>query len=418
MAATTPGSTGVLGRGPAAEEARRQAILDAATQLFQARGFEGTTTDDIAAAAGVTKKTLYRYVGSKEHLLYEIHDRFLEEVLHAVKRHSGTPGERFREMVRAHMRVLAARQKEIEIFFGEIKHLNPQKREQLSARRRTYEEVLRSILHDGIAAGVFVERDVSLVSRGMLGGLNEIYRWFRSDGRYTPDQLADVISDFLLKGIAARPVEAVTYDVLEQLPDLGAAPHHPAPIDRIIAAAAHLFSEMGYHRTTTRELAERAEMTKGALYYHVGHKEEILVWIHEMVAERGLSALTAVARADGPAPRVVAGMFVAHCRVMDEQRDGFAVVSEEMKYLPPAALRRVAARRDRYEKVMGEALARGVAAGELRDVDVRVLVLLVVGMLNSTYRWYQPNGRLSPDAMGLALADLVLRGLCAADPGA
>jgi AcrR family transcriptional regulator len=110
----------VTGRGAEAEKERRLRILDAATSLFDARGFEGTTTDDIAALAGVTKRTLYRYVGTKEQLLFEIHDRFMRDLLLEVTQQSGTPEQRIRELFAAQVRVLAQHKKEVKVFFEEI----------------------------------------------------------------------------------------------------------------------------------------------------------------------------------------------------------------------------------------------------------------------------------------------------------
>jgi AcrR family transcriptional regulator len=148
-----PAIPSVVGRGAEAETERRRRILDAATSLFDANGFDGTTTDDIAATAGVTKRTLYRYVGSKEQLLFEIHHRFMRDLLVEVTQQSGSPEERIRAMFAAQMRVLARHQREVKVFFEEFKHLSAAKRAELVELRRAYEDVLHSILVDGFSAG-------------------------------------------------------------------------------------------------------------------------------------------------------------------------------------------------------------------------------------------------------------------------
>jgi len=60
-------------------EARRRDVLDAALGLFARQGFNETTVQDIAAAAGMAAGTVYLYFPSKEHVLQGLHDRFRDE---------------------------------------------------------------------------------------------------------------------------------------------------------------------------------------------------------------------------------------------------------------------------------------------------------------------------------------------------
>lgn len=66
-------------RAPAAQQRRRVEIVDAGTSLIGGKGYGRTTMDDIASAAGVTKRTLYRYVPAKQDILPMIHERFQGE---------------------------------------------------------------------------------------------------------------------------------------------------------------------------------------------------------------------------------------------------------------------------------------------------------------------------------------------------
>src|SRR3989442_14994974 len=51
---------------------KRKLILDAATQAFLSRGYDGTSMDDVAAMAAVSKPTVYKYFADKERLFTEI----------------------------------------------------------------------------------------------------------------------------------------------------------------------------------------------------------------------------------------------------------------------------------------------------------------------------------------------------------
>lgn len=78
-------STQPAGRREANKAATRAAILDAARQLFVDQGFERTSIREIAAAAGVTERTFYRYFEGKEGLLLEEVVRWMERLGDAIR---------------------------------------------------------------------------------------------------------------------------------------------------------------------------------------------------------------------------------------------------------------------------------------------------------------------------------------------
>ena len=99
-----------LGAEPAAElgrSARRQAILEAATEVFVRQGYLGATTDQVAAAASVSKQTVYKQFGDKQHLFAEVIGMtttgVADRLAHVV---AGTLGDDVRD-VRAALRDLA-----------------------------------------------------------------------------------------------------------------------------------------------------------------------------------------------------------------------------------------------------------------------------------------------------------------------
>lgn len=399
-----------LTKRQAGQVVRRRRILDAGAALFEAKGFEGATTDEIAAEAQVTKRTLYRYVGSKEELLYEIHEDFMSSLLEEVGGLHGPPEARFEAMVSAHIADLAAHLPYIKVFFEEIKHLSPAKRTQLVERREAYERLVNDILADGAADHSFRVLDVRVTTRALLGAMNEGYRWYRDAAGHGPEAIARQANHLFLNGLAAPASRASLRRPQGRRP----APR-PAlsddPSERIVDAATRLFSAQGYHRTSTQEIADAAQVTKGALFYHVRYKEEALVKIHDNLLTEIDAALSAVETEGRPALDVVADIVVAHVGVVVTHREAMAVVSEERKYLPPDAVATVVQREAAAQYVLEQAIRRGMASGEIATEDAHTATLMLFGMMNSLFRWFRPEARASPAEVGAGLADLAQRGI-------
>jgi AcrR family transcriptional regulator len=185
---------------------QRDAILRAAARLFRERGFADTGMRDIAAAADLSAANLYHYFDGKNALLYYCQDRALDRMLASVesaRRIYGSAADRLRAVFIAHLQTLLD---EIE---GASAHLQidalpPAMRAAIVRKRDRYEHALRRIIVQGIAAGELVDMDPAIAARAMLGALNWTVTWFRPEGRDSAAVVGDVISRFLVRGIAAR----------------------------------------------------------------------------------------------------------------------------------------------------------------------------------------------------------------------
>lgn len=191
----------------AAGQERRRRILAAATDLFQTRGFLGTTTDEIADRASITKRTLYKHMGSKGRILLEIHEQFIAEGLErwrGVVARGGSPEVRLRGLIEEHVQTVAEFQPAISVFFEEFKHLSPEERRLIIERRDAYETILRETLRQGFESGVFPRADLDVTTKGILGALTEVYRWYKPEAELDSDQIARFLADQFLDGLLAR----------------------------------------------------------------------------------------------------------------------------------------------------------------------------------------------------------------------
>jgi TetR/AcrR family transcriptional regulator, cholesterol catabolism regulator len=185
---------------------QRDAILRAAAKLFRERGFADTGMRDIAQAADLSAANLYHYFDGKNDLLVYCQDRALDRMLEAAasaRRGSRSAAQRLRLVLAAHVHTL------LDDIEGATAHLQieslpPALRDAIVRKRDRYEQALRRLIADGIRSGELVDMNPAIVARAMLGAMNWTVTWFRPDGPDTASAVGDVISRFLVRGLASR----------------------------------------------------------------------------------------------------------------------------------------------------------------------------------------------------------------------
>jgi AcrR family transcriptional regulator len=146
----------------------REAILYAAEAVIRRKGLSATSMDDVAAEAGFSKPTLYRYVQSKAELIFELSFHYLEEMdvqLTEILGRPADPWEKLLEILKAVFRFQAEKENLTRLFlmdrsFLKLMHvfMGDQNKGGLEAERKFYRRVIalrRKIYED--AAGLFRE---------------------------------------------------------------------------------------------------------------------------------------------------------------------------------------------------------------------------------------------------------------------
>jgi AcrR family transcriptional regulator len=186
---------------------KRERILEEAVKLFYERGFTGTTLDDIAAELGVTKPFIYTHFRSKTDLLAAICTPTIELSLDAVTNASkgaGSPTERLYRAIVDFTEVVLSRQANIAIYFREEKNLSSDALGEINALRKKFDRVLSKLLAEGVAAGEFDIKDVSLAALAIGGMISWAYTWHRPEGRLALDDMCERMADLALQMVGAR----------------------------------------------------------------------------------------------------------------------------------------------------------------------------------------------------------------------
>jgi len=161
--------------------------------------------------------------------------------------------------------------------------------------------------------------------------------------------------------------------------------------DELVAVAARLFAERGYHGTSMADLAEAMGVQKGSLYSLTGSKQDLLVVVTREGAAAFHTALDRVPEDADPLARIGAALR-GHLAVVAEQADTATVFTREWRFLEEPELTAFRDERRRYETRWRSLLAEAAERGMLRaDLDFEATVLLVLSAANWAYTWIRPG---------------------------
>ncbi len=181
---------------------RKAQLTREAARLFAEKGYHGTSIGDLAKAMGVQKGSLYAHISSKEDLLYEAM-REGADAFHAAL--DGIPdglpaSEKIRLALRGHLRVVGEQLDVATVFMREWRYLEGERRDEILAERRRYEDRVRALFREGRELGdLRTDLDDATAALLTLSAANWAYTWLQP-GRDT-DELADRFYMLLIDGM-------------------------------------------------------------------------------------------------------------------------------------------------------------------------------------------------------------------------
>ncbi len=187
-----------------------------------------------------------------------------------------------------------------------------------------------------------------------------------------------------------------------------------ATLEEIVAAAAKVFRTKGYHAATVRDIADEVGILKGSLYHHFESKEALLYLVVKEPIAQMYRRMGEIAAAAAPATEKLRRAIAAHLEAFDRHYPHLFVYLREREAVKRRFREQIGFSPKAYERLWQQILKEGVASGEFRpDLDIRVASYGLLGMLNWSYKWYNPQGRLRIGEVADAFTALALAGVAA-----
>ena len=182
---------------------RKLMVLRTAARLISENGFTQTSIDDIARDMGVTKPTIYHYVGSKDGIILEClqtGSAGLAAFVEAIDKSGKNGKEKIAALMQTHAQSVGDD-------FGRClitvdhKALKPASQEEMARYSDRYLEIVEQFVREGIKDGSIKKRDPELVTKAIIGAFNFVAQWYQPGGPVTTDEISKTFLSLFEDGL-------------------------------------------------------------------------------------------------------------------------------------------------------------------------------------------------------------------------
>jgi AcrR family transcriptional regulator len=183
---------------------KQMEIALAAVKLFEQKGYHATSVQDIADEVGLQKGSLYHYIHSKEDLLLQIAHQAITEFNQRLERiiETDMPArEKLIQAIENHLTVCVSNLQTTTVLLREAFSLGEHQHQVIQELTDKYVDLWTKIIQEGNEKGEFSVAHPKVAALAILGSCNWVYRWYKTDGRLSAKEIAEVFSNIFLNGL-------------------------------------------------------------------------------------------------------------------------------------------------------------------------------------------------------------------------
>jgi AcrR family transcriptional regulator len=188
--------------------ATERRILEAATSIFEQKGYMSTSLQDIADAAGILKGSIYYYIDSKEDLLYAVIQNLHDDAARNLYRLPEEAGSRaqLHRFVYDHLLNFGRDLSSIRVFYTEYRMVTGERHERIMQARADYEGFTTQLIQDAIDDGwACPTLRPNIAATAILTMINSIYLWYNPRGDVPIEVIATTLTQQALQGLTCPP---------------------------------------------------------------------------------------------------------------------------------------------------------------------------------------------------------------------
>lgn len=187
---------------------------------------------------------------------------------------------------------------------------------------------------------------------------------------------------------------------------------------KIVESAMSLIAKRGYKGTTMRQIAKKANLTTGSIYYCFKSKTEILLEIQKNVIDDLVDSLENFPEKFSALEKIE-NLIVNIMKTINDKKQPYKIMVDEFNHFPPYLQKQVNIKAKKLEDSFKKIIEEGAREGDFKKPDVipleiycKILTFFLLGACNYADRWFDPKGELSYEEIGKLLSSSFLNGLC------
>ncbi|MFC5627662.1 TetR/AcrR family transcriptional regulator [Aliibacillus thermotolerans] len=181
---------------------KKEEILKSAISVIGEKGYHATTMEDIAAKLLMTKGSVYYYFKDKQDLLYQSYKMLLERSLKnitEIREEDIDPEAKLLKIMSSHIDYIVTERSGFEVGMKPEHFFEGSQLEIIMDLRSRYAKSLDEVIIEGINEGYFHNVDVKIARNIILGAMNWVIQWYKTEGEKSKEELSEAIAHYLMK---------------------------------------------------------------------------------------------------------------------------------------------------------------------------------------------------------------------------
>ena len=370
-----------------------QAILSEAAQLFNWQGSRATTLADIAGSMQLTKTCVYYYVKTKEDLIYQCYvsscAMWLDHV-QAANQLQGNGIEKIISLVKRHFYQYIDTLQGVGPHYAllsEISALDAEHAEDIMQRWSNIFADCRQMVEQGIDEGLIEDLDPAVIVTGIFSILQWFPVWLNRSHGANPEPVIEGVLDILVNGLSAQKHQFVDIQFPQlsglQLDSFDREYQSHIKREAFYRVGAIYFNQKGYKGTSLDEIANSLDVTKGAFYYHIKNKEELLYqcFNRSLDVESRLLNKAGASQANGLKKIELSLRYLFNIQFSEQ---GPLIRYRALPSLDEQHRKAVLKANKNNSKILGTYIDQGFADGTLRPMDVDIAQNVLSGAVEAS----------------------------------
>ena len=379
----------------AQHDAKRVAILSEAARLFNSKGSRATTLQDVARGLGLTKTSLYYYVRTKEELIFQCYEVTMARqhaIMDVLDKSPMTALQRAGGFFQSQFQGWLSAQTGDDVHIAaplEIASLNPQHRSAIEFEYIRMFKRLRGYLREAVASGEARTLETTSATRAIIGATDWVFHWLHQLDRNQVLNAANAAWDILLHGLAAQNSEyqacpiAISTESERPAHGFDREEQHKQKQEAFYKAGTWFFNRKGFNGASLDEIAEHLNVSKGAFYYHIRNKEDLLYacYLRSIAIVQRIDARAMRAQGTGLQKLDETARRVFHAQNSDL---GPLIRYNTITALPKIRRKEILLATEDADSRFDTLIAEGKLDGSVRDVNSSLARRLMSGAINAS----------------------------------